>query len=236
MMQQHGAPPSQMATPAATVFTLGDTAKQLEVSDVAVKRLIAKGQLSATQLGQSCRVCKESIEDYIRRGALDLRLPDVRGNWFDDRPLFDAGSNFVQAVKDVAQSQQLSAQLAETLTKGGAFAYRHALQATPEIRAVATRPVHGLSMTWAQSFFAWQMRRHAKAAFTLPSLDRLYQDAAAFNRLMSDVLAKAMSAKVDFSEQYETKLRGKFATVEYHLALGDLTSVDELIGIRDRIF
>ena len=101
--QTAGTSPTGAAGMSAGVLSIDDAASGLAVRSLSVKRLIARGILPATAVGNGTfRVLADDLNAYVKRGAPDLALPPMTGAWFDVSETFPAGrfrSQIMNAVE-----------------------------------------------------------------------------------------------------------------------------------------
>ncbi len=76
-----------MTTATATGYlSIDQAAAELEISPIALHRIIARGRLDAVRLGTDgpWRIAGTELARYIAAGAPDRIGPKLSGNWFDD--------------------------------------------------------------------------------------------------------------------------------------------------------
>ena len=85
-------------------------AADLGTTPLAIRRLIARGQLAATRLGAgpkaSWRIDAEEVRRYVNDGAADFDAPPMRGGWLDaDEKLGVLAGRFLQDIIFAAAGQ-----------------------------------------------------------------------------------------------------------------------------------
>jgi hypothetical protein len=82
-----------------SILSLDEVRQALGVQEVAIKRLIARGKLTATAIGIGgpLRVLSSDLTAYVKKGAIDIDLPPLAGTWFSPDDTRQAGG-FQSAV------------------------------------------------------------------------------------------------------------------------------------------
>ncbi len=55
------------------IFTVSQTAQYLQVCDKTVRRLISKNELVASKIGNSWRIQKQDIDNYLKKNQNNTR-------------------------------------------------------------------------------------------------------------------------------------------------------------------
>lgn len=56
------------------IFTVSQTAQYLQVCDKTVRRLISKNELVASKIGNSWRIQKQDIDNYLKKNRNNTKL------------------------------------------------------------------------------------------------------------------------------------------------------------------
>ena len=118
------------------LMTIEQTAQELGTTKLAVKRLIARGRIPATRLGESgsLRIRGEDVSSYVAAGARDFDHPEWADNWFV--PLRPDHQAFWAAMSEAAEEQ-----FPKRLPQNGRPPNRSELRVTGAIRELVEGPV-----------------------------------------------------------------------------------------------
>lgn len=151
----------------AVLMSVAEAATELNVSRIAVKRVIARGGLKATIVGAGewavpgseakqmpeLRILAQSLAEYVSRGAPDLAMPPTDRNWLIGERDFSLIEQLRAWVNDAA-SDQLEDQDRLNATYDAAFKSRgpaamrqegmfddRSITLTPRVRTTLTGPL-----------------------------------------------------------------------------------------------
>ncbi len=206
------------------LMNLSEVAHDLSVTPLEVLRLIARKQLRATRLGDSgpYRVTVANLEDYVNRGAADLRLPEYTADraWFDDS-LAHLADGFSTAIVEASAEQVPSDEALrghfETDPRSSTLDYT--LKVRGAVAEVLKRPVPVSPFTprteqtdsrfldWAEAFATYTLRKTARQAIqgrnqAAPLLTTLYQSPKDFTAITGEAYAAAAKRNIVFSKMF----------------------------------
>lgn len=85
----------------ATLLNVESVAQELNVDPIAIKRVIARGHLKASEVGGGKFVIDpDDLRSYVAKGSPDLKFPDLHNNWFQNGDILTASSGFLQGILD----------------------------------------------------------------------------------------------------------------------------------------
>ena len=218
-----------MSTPSASGYmSLDQAAVELQSTQLAVQRLIARGRLAAVQLGTGgpWRIAASALAGYIGQGAPDLACPETLGSWFDtdDGKIAIVANGFAQAVINACARQdgpnkQLPPdsdppkpkddQAYIPLTVTPAVAYECDRPAPSPWPERAGKPVDVRTVYIARALrIAAQAASRGQVRAGLPSLARLYESPQAYRAVVAAIIPKVLADAITFTKGYVVPLEG----------------------------
>ncbi len=237
-------PTAQTRTPAAPVMlTIDDVARELNVSALQVRRLVARSALSGTELHPGdWRFAPKELERYIGAGALDLAMPAVTDRWFEDLGLRMEALEFQRAVQTATEDQRMpDAALRKAVEASRAESFNVKLTASPALDELFAQPyrhqrhrklfrVPGQDNSppfelWSDALFVDQLRtavlRRVRDASRLQDnhLLKLYASPSAYRGFVDPSEEEVRNGSISFSEVRSLVGVNVELTVNYSLAL-----------------
>jgi len=186
------------ATAEVGLLTLDAAADELGVASLAVQRLVARGQLRATRLGQKpdapWRIDAAALRSYIISGAPDFDCPALQGGWFDDPDrLGDHAHAFCKAIGEAARRDGQIPDRDDGPPKGAVPEKPIALRMTASVQRVANaKPPEALARYGDRrtAYLVAQVRLAAKAVIRFdgrtPAIAKLYHSPARYQEIVAE--------------------------------------------------
>lgn len=222
------------------ILTIKEVAEELNATELAVNRLVARGTLKAIELGtdphRPWRVMREALLAFVSAGATDLVMPTINRGWFDDRDLSDV--NFPKEIALATQTQRLTDDQIRSLVKRnpGVRSFTHRLDVSPSVRRVITTKLSEKCRfrTLGEDHLALQVRAIARKEMKpLGTLPKFYASPDEYNRIFEAAVRKLLGAKVAHDEL--RSVDASVYTITYELPHGAWAS-DSVIEVAHRAF
>jgi excisionase family DNA binding protein len=195
---------------ATVAMTIDQAAHDLNTTSLGIKRLVARGRLPATRVGDDWRLLPAHVEKYLAAGAPDLQSPVVGGaGWLADWPR--PAGDFETAISDAAQMEleadpAAMARIADARIEPVEYtvpivgAVLSAAKQELPARLPAVRKLRGQFLTWASFYLSEQLRTFARQQIgrtpflgTSPTA-RLYESPTSY-RAAVDAAGERMTAQ-----------------------------------------
>lgn len=220
-----------------TLLTITDVARELSVRPAEVQRLIARGVLTANQVGhREWRIDREDLAAYVRAGGKDLAPPP-------DDPLGAYVQTFENRLFAAAADQRPSDARLEGLVTPEQHDLTIELRFSPELAAVVKARVDGNQFdpkaeqvtaryaNWGDLFAVDRLRSVVAGRLGSSWQVQLYSTpsgysgivTAAYKALVSQVLAWRETRSVSAGEGRRRAVR-----VDYHLSVGTFVDTARL--------
>ncbi len=232
----------------AVLLTLDDVCNELAVEPLVVRRLYARGKLTATPLSHplDLRFTRDAFQSYIETGAPDLTAPAVDGRWFVGPPR-DEAVRFVGKVRTAAQPQRISEDALRARVKSeGGREFTVGVQATAPIKAVfEQRPpkplirIAGADSTptfelLADVYFVFLLRQAAQRAVDNAvrlmdnRLVKLYESPTLYAGFVAAAVNAVAAETIEWSEVLSLDARHSNLTVRYVFPLAPFATRQRL--------
>ena len=180
-------------------LTVSDAAAELEVSELAVKRLVARQRIKAVQLGQDgpLRIAAAELARYMGTNAPDLQMPDLSGSYFSDASTRIGFGQFEGAMQPLVTASLPTMAPADTRPNWQqSAALEVELRVTPAMLAAARKPIDfsfappsDEAPEWvdmAHAYFTQELRdiMGAMLPSIKPRLETLYASPEAYSNLL----------------------------------------------------
>lgn len=227
------------------LLTVEHVAAELSTDTLAVKRLIARGRLPATRLGdgREWRVSEDALQQYVTRGAIDFNPPAFNANWFATDDVANANA-FFDAAKEAMREQVLPELPASMVPrKGLGDSVDIEVTLTGKVDALLKQTVpHGMrlagaepdSRNWREIYLVEQLRSAARVVLGrdrkagLP-LEKLYAGPDEYDRIVKAAEASALGKRIPLRQQYT--IDSRVINVWYILNHSQLAQA----GVMDRV-
>ncbi|MGC4004686.1 MAG: helix-turn-helix domain-containing protein [Pirellulales bacterium] len=223
-----------------TLLTLKDTANELNTDDIHILRLIARGKLAATRLGETKerRVTREALTAYIDGGAQDLEGPPMAGVWFDEKK--NLADFFWQKARNLLESQRIpAAELKERYIKNDYRSFKVQLTITPEIRDLMNSKPKTTTFTLPdekpsrlktlyEAYAVYWLQHFAKQALTplgklvMEPLAKLYDSQENYAEYTGAAMARFLNAKIGMRDYAYDEKTSRNGDVDYELSNADM--------------
>ena len=209
-------------TPTPVLLDVQTVADELQIAPVEVKRIMARGELPATRIGDGpFKVTREALESYVKRGAPDVRLNDytLGGSWFD-YSIRNLADGFYSAVVDASAEQKPSDEVIRQRFEANKFATSldFLIANRGAVAEVLAKPVpvsiHSLPSEresrfpdWKSLYAADTLRKTALSAVRAKNrvespLSVLYESKAAYQEITDAAYADASRRNIVWSKTY----------------------------------
>jgi len=241
--------PAESPAHRAGILTPGDAGEALGTSDLAILRLIARGQLPATSLptrdGKAWKVMTSDLQEYVRKGAPGVAdLPSNDGRWY----VGDAysGDRFAELLAALARAdipdgddmkRLIGSQQAPTPDR----AIDMPLAMSANMRKAFYSSAQDKRYRCAgQEFLAGRLRSQAKkiingGAFSASPIATLYASPTEYSRITSAAL-DALKKSTAMSFTTVQVLPGRNVAVSFSLPMAALLQLIDQRELVDRAF
>jgi hypothetical protein len=210
----------KMSTGISGLLSIEAVAGELSCLPIQVKRIIARGRLPATQLGDErgqWRIAADDLRAYVATGATDFDFPPTNldladpANWFDsDESHLAAG--FESEITLAAEEQIPGPDKLRAMFEGrnsetidfpiaivGKVADILRLPVPSSTQGAALRRFDPTSRykSWAELFLVWELRKYASQQLDVatPALAQLYESPARYNDIVQGATDRLRAGK-----------------------------------------
>lgn len=243
---------------AATVLGFKPNTIRPDKSPLAVKRLIARKKLPATQLGSAgdWRINSAELDKYVRSGAADFDCPKMDGQWIDTSEL-RAAAGFPTAIINAASEQILTLEQVQALADGNdkveyvvtlkrSGAVQEVISGTPPLSPFTPNGRRQPSRfgTYGNLYLAERLSELTKHEIRRGQMasrcyEALYRSPDEYVRWLALGARAVLRGAVRFSKPYPVRRGGgmpETVRVLYVLPHTDFATFDGLLNIGDLIF
>jgi len=217
--------PTMSATVEVGLLTLDAAADELDITAIGVQRLIARGQLRATRLGQKpdapWRIAATEVARYVEAGAPDFDCPPLGAGWFaDPHDLHRRAVGLLAAVKaataldgqlpDAADGPPTADPSKPVVLRISANIRRALDHPLPTSTVPSDAPdLAAIYGTAKVAYAVFKLRQHARDAIGFdgrtPPIRRLYATPAEYQRFTGEAVRLFLAGSMQFGQSYAAR-------------------------------